>query len=455
VAGVTVTDLADRSRADGDDLTPPHDIAAEQSALGGMLLSRDAIDDVLGILQERDFYRPAHQLVFAAASEMRDAGAPVDAVTIAAELTRRGDIVRTGGYPYLHTLIEAVPTAANAGYYARIVREHAVRRRVIEAATRAIQLGYQGDGTAGEIADRATAEMTDAVSGVAPEKTRSAEEIFWDVINAAERGERRGMTTGLTDLDCVFSLDNGEFDIVAADTSVGKSVLGLNLAAHVALRLGRPVYYWTGEMSADLCMARLISAEARVNLSRLLDGTLSDEELARAVAQAEPIAAAPLRIDDTPMVPQSHIRTRLRQMERAGDPAALAVIDHMGLLSVPKAESYQLAIAAISAGFQGMAREFDIPLVGLHQLKRRPAHKPTLEDLRDTGRLAQDAVRVILLYREDMHERESPRAGEIDLIVAKNRNGPLTTITEAFQGQHSRIVDMAPAAWSASGKWAQ
>ena len=140
-------------------------------------------------------------------------------------------------------------------------------------------------------------------------------------------------------------------------------------------------------------------------------------------------------------------------MERSGAAAAMAVIDHMGLLSVPQAENHQLAIAAISAGFQVMAREFDIPLVGLHQLKRRPAREPTLDDLRDTGRLAQDAVRVILLYREDMHERESPRAGEIDLIVAKNRNGPLTTITEAFQGHHSRIVDMAPPAWSPSERW--
>lgn len=438
---------------------PPHDIAAERAVLGGMLLSQDVIDDVLGIVQERDFFRPAYQIVFAAVAAMREAGDPVDAVTVAAELTRRGDIGRMGGAPELHTLIAAVPTASNAPYYARIVREQAILRRVIEAGTRAVQLGYQAEGTAGDVADRAVAEMTDALAGSMPERGRTVTEIFWDVINAAEKGERRGMTTGLIDLDFVFTLDKGEFDIIAADTSVGKSVLGLNLAAHVALRLGKPVYYWTGEMSADLCMARLIASEAGVNLTRLLDGSLSDDELGRAMAQCEPITDSPLQIDDTPAASQSHIRARLRQMQREGAPAEMAVIDHMGLLSAPQAETHQMAMATISVGFQAMAREFDIPLVGLHQLKRRGTRRPELEDLRDSGRFAQDAVRVILLYREDMHERESPRAGEIDLIIAKNRNGPMTTVTEAFQGHHSRIVDMAPKRYSEqpadwNAKWA-
>jgi replicative DNA helicase len=428
--------------------TPPHDIAAEQSALGGVLLSKEALYDVAEIIQSRDFYRPAHQLVLEAALGLDARGEPVDSITVAHELTVAGNIGKVGGAPYLHTLIASVPTAANAGYYARIVLERARLRRLIEAGTRIVQLGYSGDGDVDDIVDRANAEMVTATAGLEKSGLRTASQIYWDVLKAIEEGKPPGLTTGIRDLDDVLTLGAGQLIVVAARTSVGKSVFGLNLGAHIAIDLGLPVYYWSGEMSQDELMTRLISAEAGVSYKALLDRQLDEAQLRRVLARSDAIENAPIEIDDTENVPQSHVRAALRRMQRAGTLPAAAIIDYLTLHRMPAAESRQYAVADLITGYKTTAREFGIPVVVLHQLNRNSEHRtdhvPVLSDLAHSGQIEADADKVILLHREDMYDRESPRAGEIDLIIAKHRNGPLMTVTAAFQGHLARIVDMAP-----------
>jgi replicative DNA helicase len=430
--------------------TPPHDLGAEQAALGGMLLSADAIADVVETIAPRDCYRPAHQIVYEAILDLYGRGEPADPVSVADVLARRGELARVGGAPYLHTLIATVPTAANAGYYARIVRDRAILRRLVEAGTRIVQLGYSADGDAVEaITDRARGEVEDAIAAHDRTDLRTTEQITWDVLAALEEAEPRGISTGYLDLTAALTgLAPGEFIVIAARPGIGKSVLGMNIAAHVAIRLGLPVLYSSLEMGADELMMRLYSAEARVPLHSILSRSLDDKNLARIMDAQPKIADAPLIIDDTPTQSLSWIRSQLRKYGRTSPPALL-VVDYLGLIQAPKAESRQSAVAAISTDLKAIAREFQIPVVALHQLNRNPEtridRKPMLADLRDSGQIEADADKVLLLHREDAYDRESPRAGEIDVIVAKQRQGPICTVTLAFQGHYARCMDMAVA----------
>jgi replicative DNA helicase len=439
---------------DDFDRTPPNDLDAERAALGGMLMSADAARAVADIIGADDHYRPAHQIIHGAVLDLIGRGEPADAVSVAAELTRRDDIGRMGGAPYLHTLLASVPTAANAAYYARIIRERATFRRLVEAGTRIAQIGYQGHGDAEDALDLARAQVAVITASLGQAAGRDAGQIFVQVMDEIEKGKAAGLTTGLADLDEFMSLDPGDMVVIAARPSVGKSVLGLNIAQHVAIDLGLPVYYWSGEMSANALMTRLIAAEAGVNLSRLLHRQLDEGDWRRIAARSHVISSAPLTIDDTRGVPIGRVRSELRRMQLAGQPAAVAFLDYLGLFKEPdKAESRQRAVSAMSLECKQIAGEFGIPLVVLHQLNRgpeaRPGHVPMMSDLKDSGQVEADADKVVLLHRPDMYEPESDRAGEIDLIVAKHRNGPTKTVTAVMQGHLARIADMA---WTPSNR---
>jgi len=435
------------------DRTPPHHIEAEQCALGGMLLSADAIADVTEIITPADHYRPAHQVIHEAILAVQERGEPVDAVTVADLLARQGDLMRAGGGPYLHTLIASVPSAANAGYHARIVRERAILRRLIEAGTRVAQLGYEGAGEAADIAARAQQMVENAAAPLRASSLQDLDDLLYEVIGSLEHKAERGIPTPWADLnDLIGGLAPGELVLMAARAGVGKSIGCLGIAAHAALRLHLPVLFASMEMTRQEIMLRLIAAEGRVPLTALVTREMTSYHWDRVDAARKRIEGAPLVIDDTPGCSLAHLRSRLRAMARTA-PAALLVVDYLQLLTEPaRSENRQAAVAALSRGLKLLAGEQHIPVVAAAQLNRQPEHRhdrrPQASDLRESGALEADASVVVLLHRPDMHDPESGRAGEIDFIVDKNRSGPRDTVTLFFQGDYARCVDPE---WTPSG----
>ena len=578
---------------------PPQDAAAEQAVLGGMLLSKDAIADVLERLRPGDFYRPANQNVYDAILELYGRGEPADAVTVAAELDRRGLLRRIGGAPYLHTLISTVPTAANAGFYAGIVAEKALLRRLVEAGTRVVQYGYAGAEGADvtEIVDRAQAEIYDVTEGRTSEDFVSLEDLLQPTMDeidaiASQGGLARGVPTGFVELDEVTNgLHPGQMIIIAARPGVGKalalntplptptgwttmgdvavgdgllgadgqptqvvaatdvmldrhcyevefsdgtvivadashqwptgygirtsaelrcgmdtiaaagsmaryagrgattlmapvlqidavrrvravpvrcvqvdngthlylagrgmvpthnSTLGLDFLRSCSIRHQMASVIFSLEMSKSEIVMRLLSAEAKIKLSDMRSGRMSDDDWTRLARRMSEISEAPLYIDDSPNLTMMEIRAKARRLsQKAG--LRLVVVDYLQLMtSGKKFESRQQEVSEFSRSMKLLAKELEVPVVAISQLNRGPEQrtdkKPQLSDLRESGSLEQDSDVVILLNRPDAFERDDPRGGEADLILAKHRNGPTKTITVAHQLHLSRFANMA------------
>lgn len=435
---------------------PPQDLDAEQSVLGGMLLSKDAIADVLEILKSNDFYRPAHETVYNAILSLYAKGDPADPITVSAELTRTGDIVRAGGMPYLHTLVQAVPTAANAEYYAEIVRERAVLRRLVEAGTRITQMGYAADGDVDDIVNKAQTEI------YAVTQQRTSEDYVpiggvmegaLDEIEAigSRSGAMTGIPTGFMDLDALTQgLHPGQMIVIAARPAMGKSTLALDIARAASVKHNLPGVVFSLEMGRNEIAMRLLSAEARVALHHMRSGSMTDEDWTRLARRMPDVSAAPLFIDDSPNLSMMEIRAKCRRL-RQQHGIRYAVIDYLQLMSSGSGsrhpESRQQEVSDMSRNLKLLAKELEMPVIALSQLNRGPEQradkKPVISDLRESGSIEQDADMVILLHREDAYEKESVRSGEADLIIGKHRNGPTATITVAFQGHYSRFVDMA------------
>ncbi|MGH3190932.1 MAG: replicative DNA helicase [Streptosporangiaceae bacterium] len=449
---MSVAEIAPRN--DDFERTPPHDVAAEQCVLGGMLLSKDAISDVIEVIRPTDHYRPAHQLIHESVLDLYGRGEPADAITVANELARRGEIARVGGAPYLHTLIASVPTAANAGYYARIVRERAIMRRLVEAGTRIVQFGYAGDADADDLVDRAQAEVYAVTDNRMGEDYHSLSEIMPGALDEIEaisshNGLLTGVPTGFADLDALTNgLHSGQMIVIAARPAIGKSTLALDFARAAAIRNQMPTVLFSLEMGRNEITMRLLSAESRVPLATMRNGQMDDEDWARLARRMGEVADAPLFIDDSPNMSLMEIRAKCRRLKQRHD-LKFVIIDYLQLMSSPRrVENRQQEVSEMSRSLKLLAKELDVPVVALSQLNRSPEQrsdkKPLLSDLRESGSIEQDSDVVILLHREDFYEKESPRAGEADLIVAKHRNGPTATVTVAFQGHYSRFVDMAP-----------
>ena len=436
------------------DRTPPQDVAAEQSVLGGMMLSKDAIADVIEVLRSTDFYRPAHEIVFDAVLELYGRGEPADAVTVSDELTKKGSLTRVGGAPYLHTLISSVPTAANAGYYARIVRERAILRRLVEAGTKIVQLGYATTG--GDVDDLVNAAQSE-VYAVTERRTSEdylpigqlIEPTVDEIEAAGHRGEGMiGVPTGFADLDRLTNgLHPGQMIVLAARPAIGKSTLGLDIARSASIKHGLTSVIFSLEMSRTEITMRMLSAEAKIPLQKLRQGKLADSDWTKMARTMGELSDAPLFIDDSPNMSLMEIRAKCRRLKQRHD-LKIVIIDYLQLMSSGKrVESRQQEVSEFSRALTLLATELEVPVIAISQLNRGPEQrtdkKPQMSDLRESGSIEQDADMVILLHREDAYERESPRAGEADFIVAKHRNGPTDTITVAFQGHYSRFVDMA------------
>jgi replicative DNA helicase len=441
------------------DRTPPQDVAAEQSVLGGMLLSKDAIADVVEVLRPDDFYRPAHQTIYDAILDLYGRGEPADAITISAELTRDGLIAKIGGAPYLHTLIASVPTAANAGYYAQIVRERAILRRLVDAGTRIVQLGYGAasgmGGDVDDVVDRAQQAVYDVTERRTSDDYVRLEEVLQQAFDEIEamgsRGnELYGVPTGFHDLDELTNgLHAGQLIVVAGRPAMGKSTIGLDLLRSASIKHGQTSVMFSLEMGRSEITMRLLSAEARILLKNLRTGGMTDDDWNRLARKMGEIADAPLFIDDSPNLSMMEIRAKARRLKQRHE-LKLIVVDYLQLMSSPKkVENRQQEVAEMSRSLKLLAKELEVPVVAISQLNRGPEQRqdkrPQLADLRESGAIEQDADMVMLLHREDFYERASPRAGEADLIVAKHRNGPTGTIVVSSQLHYSRFVDMQPA----------
>ncbi len=438
--------------ADVGQQAPPHDIEAEQIALGALLMEDErALAEIAEALDVGDLYRPAHQMVLEVVLALADQGAPVTPVSVNDELGRRGQSAQTGGAAYLHTLVQAVPTAANGGYYARIVADQARLRRIAAAGTRAAQLGYTGTGEVEDIAERALAEMERAVARgeSATEDTTLLGDALTEFITELERPEdpERVVVPPYRDLaEVVPVLRPGELVTVAGRTGMGKSVLALDTARHTAIRMGKPTLLVSLEMPVPLLMRRILAAEARVPANALARKELSDAHWQALASAMGRVRDAPLHLSTPASCTLGLIRARLRAMARR-DPARLLVVDHVGLMSsATRPENRQNEIAAYSRGLKQIAMEFDIPVMMVSQVNRSPESRedrvPRLGDLRDSGSLEQDSDAVLLVYRPDYYDPEDPRAGEVDVVVAKNRSGSTSTVPLAHQLHYQRFVDM-------------
>ncbi|MGO0575865.1 replicative DNA helicase [Ornithinimicrobium panacihumi] len=376
------------------DRLPPQDVAAEQSALGAMLLSKDAIGECSEIVKAVDFYRPNHELIYDAITDLYGRGEPVDAITVADELTKRGDLTRVGGAAYLHQLISMVPTAANAAFYAEIVAERAVLRRLVEAGTKIVQIGY-GGGDVEEIVNAAQAEVFAVADGRGGEDYHALGELLQPTAdeiehNASSTGEMVGVPTGFTELDELTNgLHPGQMIIVAARPAVGKSTFALDVARAAAIKHGMPTVVFSLEMSRTEITMRLLSAESEIPLQNMRKGNMRDRDWTRLAETQGRIQDAPLFIDDSPNMSLMEIRAKCRRLKTRHN-LKMVIVDYLQLMSSGKrVESRQQEVAEFSRALKLLAKELEVPLIALSQLNRGPEQrtdkKPQMSDLRESG----------------------------------------------------------------------
>jgi replicative DNA helicase len=382
------------------DRTPPQDMAAEQSVLGAMLISKDSIADVSEVVRGADFYRPSHELIHDAIIDLYGRGEPADPITVVAELQRRGELARVGGAPYLHTLSANVPIAANAGYYAEIVREKAILRRLVDAGTKIVQIGYAGEGQVDDVVDQAQAEVYKITDRRSSEDYAPLSDIMDGVLDEIEAiGNREaglyGVPTGFADLDDLTNgLHAGQMIIVAARPAMGKSTLALDLCRAASIHNNLTSCFFSLEMTRSEITMRLLSAEAKVPLNHIRNGQMDDGDWDKLARKMGEVSSAPMFIDDSPNMTMMEIRAKARRLKQRHD-LRVIVIDYMQLMtSGRKVESRQLEVSEFSRQIKLLAKELEVPIIALSQLNRGPEQRsdkrPMMSDLRESGCLTAD-----------------------------------------------------------------
>lgn len=436
---------------------PPHNVEAEQSLLGSMFLSVDAVENCVPIVRAEDFYRPAHQKIYAAIVHLHSRGEPVDQVTVAARLESTGELDAAGGKPYLLDVASMVPTAANAEYYARIVKRTSMLRQLIEAAASIQALGYENPDDIGETVEQAEKLLFGVTSQRVSSNFRPLSELmedsFEEIGHLYERKEHiTGVPTGFPDLDKILAgMHRGDLLILAARPSVGKTALALNIAVNAA-KAGHPTAVFSLEMSSLQLVQRILCAEARIDSQRLRTGYLNDEDWPAITQAMGRLAALPLWVDDTPSISILEVRAKARRLFR-DKKDGLIVVDYLQLMQPHgrRAENRQVEIAEISRGLKILAKELDCPVLALSQLSRRvedrQGKRPQLSDLRESGAIEQDADVVMFIDRntDPRAEEESgrPGKGEAEIIVAKHRNGPTDSCKLAYLERFTRFAPLA------------
>ncbi|MGI8421701.1 MAG: replicative DNA helicase [Gaiellaceae bacterium] len=432
----------------------PQDLEAEESVLGAMLLSATAIGTVAEVLNANDFYRPNHGLIYRAALDLYGRGQPVDAITLVDHLDERSELEEAGGRVRIHELAKLVPATANAPHYARIVREMATLRGLIQIGDKVSALGWDRPGETADLVDRAEQFVFDlSQQRVTTEFTHIdalLKESFERITALYEAGtDITGVPSGYKELDKLTSgFQPGNLIIIAARPSMGKSAFALCLAANLAVRHNRPVGLFTLEMSKSEVTQRLMCSEGKVESQRLRNGKLAADDWSRLTAVCDKLAKAPIYIDDTASITMMEIRSKARRLKSREPNLGLIVIDYLQLMtSGSSAENRVQEVSQISRALKILARDLDVPIIALSQLSRaveqRHDKRPILSDLRESGSIEQDADLVGFIYRDEYYNKEeSDQQGLAELILAKHRNGPTDTIKLSFLQRYAKFSDL-------------
>jgi replicative DNA helicase len=433
---------------------PPHNLQAEESVLGAILLSRESLGAVIEKgLRYDDFYKPAHQQIYDTAVSVFTTGGPVDTITVADELGRAGLLDSVGGVESLHALQNLTPSIANAPHYAEIVQDAAMLRRLIMVAGEIAEIGYSGPESVAAAIDEAESRVFRVADRRISNTYVEIGELLKQAIERIEENFARGDTitgtaTGLHDLDELLSgLQPSTLNIVGARPAMGKTALGLGVATHIAKTSGRPVLVFSLEMGHVELTQRILASEAKVDSTKIRNGRLSESDWAligRAIGRLE----VPLYLDDNPRVTVMEIRAKARRLKMQHGDLGMILIDYLQLMSgSATAENRQLEVSEISRNLKILARELEVPILALSQLSRnlesRADKRPMLSDLRESGSLEQDADVVMFLYRDEVYNKDSSDRGAADLIVAKHRSGPIGNIRLTFFGHYAKFDNAA------------
>ncbi|EEG76946.1 replicative DNA helicase [Dethiobacter alkaliphilus] len=432
---------------------PPQNLEAEQSVLGSMLIDKDAIVASSEYLRATDFYRDGHQKIYQAMLDLSERGEPVDLVTLAEELSQQNQLDNIGGMPYLTTLANIVPTAANVGYYARIVQEKAVLRSLINSATRIVSRAFEAKDDVEEIMD----EAEQAIFEVSQRSNPQGFALMKDILKGAfdridklwgNKGGVTGVPTGFPDLDNMTSgFQNSDLIILAARPSMGKTTLALNIAQHIAVNEKLPVAVFSLEMSKEQLVQRILCAQANIDAQRLRRGFLAEDDYPRLTKAAGPLAEAPLFIDDTAAISVMEMRAKARRLKAEHGLSAI-FIDYLQLMQGSgRAENRQQEISGISRSLKALAKELDCPVVALSQLSRaveqREKKRPILSDLLESGGIEANADIVAFIYREGYYDPNMENRQDTEIILAKQRNGPVGTINLYFKESHNKFLSIS------------
>ena len=437
---------------------PPHSIEAEQSVLGGLLLSNASWDRVGDMISEGDFYRADHRILWRTITKLIEDNKPADILTVAESLKLAGEFESVGGLAYLQGLASATPSAANIRRYAEIVRERAIMRKLAEVGTTIAESAYTPQGReAKQLLDEAETKILEIgeSGGRTAQGFQKMTTLLAEVMNRIDELHKNptavtGIASGFVDLDEMTSgLQAGELVIVAGRPSMGKTSLALNIAEHVGLELKLPVLVFSMEMGGTQLGLRMLGSVAKVDAQRLRTGRLDTGDWERMGAALGKLNEAPIMVDETAALNPLELRSRARRMWREYGGLGLVVIDYLQLMSASASgvENRATEISEISRGLKAMAKELSVPVIALSQLNRsleqRPNKRPVMSDLRESGAIEQDADLILFIYRDEVYNEDSPDKGIAEIIVGKQRNGPIGTVKLTFLGRHTRFENYA------------
>ncbi len=436
---------------------PPQSVEAEQAVLGGLMLSNDAWDQVSERVGEPDFYRKEHRLIFRVMVQLSEDNQPLDLVTVSEALQKLGQLDGAGGNSYLAELSRNTPSAANIAAYAEIVRERSVLRQLISVSNKVADRAFNPQGArSGEILDEAESaifkiaeQMTkgsgpQAIKSVLAKTVERIEELF------KNKKTVTGLSTGFDELDKMTSgLQKSDMIVVAARPSMGKTTFAMNLCEAVALKSGKPVLVFSMEMPAESIVMRMLSSLGRINQGHLRSGQLQQDDWNRIASAMQMLSPQKFYIDDTAALSPLEMRARARRVAReCGGEIGAIMVDYLQLMQVPGVENRVNEISEISRSLKGLAKELNCPVIALSQLNRsleqRPNKRPVMSDLRESGAIEQDADLICFLYRDEVYNKDTQDKGIAEVIIGKQRNGPIGTCRLAFRGEFTRFDDLAP-----------
>jgi replicative DNA helicase len=432
---------------------PPQNLEAETSVLGAVLLENEALNRVLEILKEDDFYREAHRRIFSAILHLYEHSEPVDLITLSEVLKTRGDLDAVGGVEYLNSLVNGVPTAANISYYAKIIKEKAILRKLINRATEIVSQSYSNSGDVDEFIDQA--ERT--IFEISEDRVRPSFYPIKDLIKSSFKTIERlyekrqlitGVPTGFQRLDELTSgLQPADLIIIAGRPSMGKTAFALNIAQHASVRATTPAAIFSLEMSKEQLALRMLCSEAKVDAHRLRGGFLSEADWPKLTRAAGSLSEAPLFIDDTPGLSALEMRAKARRLKIEHN-LGLVIVDYLQLMrGRASADSREQEISDISRSLKALAKELSIPVIALSQLNRRVEERgdkrPQLSDLRESGAIEQDADVILFLYRDEVYNKSEENRGKAEIIIGKQRNGPTDKVDLAFLDKYTRFENLS------------